>query len=230
MNKIFLAFSFRPENDQLVRDIDRVVRSHGLILVTGEVLGGDGLTAKIQTRIRESDALIALLTREEKLEGQDAWRSTGWVSTEYMSARGRGQRAIAITEAKVKLDGAYAENEHIRLERTAPCEAFIRLSETIGLWKLESGRSLDIRLMPQAAATLASEETAICEYRLVAPSGDSTPWQTVQARRKPGGVFLMVQGVKLDHAIEVKILEGNTLRWRSIESPQWVHVELEDVK
>jgi hypothetical protein len=71
VNKIFLGFSFRPENERVVRDIDRLVRSHGLVLVTGEALGGAGLTPEIQSRISQADALVTLLTREEKIEGQE---------------------------------------------------------------------------------------------------------------------------------------------------------------
>lgn len=68
------------------------------MLVTGEILGGAGLTSAIQSRIVEADALVALLTREEKIEGQETWRPTGWVNSEYISARARSQRAIALVE------------------------------------------------------------------------------------------------------------------------------------
>jgi hypothetical protein len=77
----FSRILFSTENDHLVRDIDRVVRSHGLVLVTGEILGGQGLTQQIQTRIKESDAVIALFTREQKLEGKEEWLPTQWVGT-----------------------------------------------------------------------------------------------------------------------------------------------------
>ena len=97
---------------------------------------------------------MAVLTREEKIEGREAWRPTGWVSGEYISARGRDQRAIAIIEAGVEINGPYAENERIALDRTAPREAIIRLLETIGLWKLNAGRSLEIRLLPDGCIGL----------------------------------------------------------------------------
>jgi hypothetical protein len=43
-------------------------------------------------------------------------------------------------------------------------------------------------------------------------------------------VFLVVQGVKVNEEIQVKILEGGNPRWRSVESPQWVHIELKSVQ
>ena len=190
--KVF-CFSFRPENDHLVRDIDRVVRSHGLVLVTGEILGGQGLTQQIQTRIKESDAVIALFTREQKLEGKEEWLPTQWVRDEYSSARGRSQIAIEMIEQGVQLNGAYSENEHIKLDRAAQSEAFIRLSETIGLWRAESGRSLEIRLLPDAAATLAAnEENAKCQYRLCRRS-EADRLEGGKSAIKPGSVFLVVR-------------------------------------
>jgi hypothetical protein len=62
MNKIFLAYPFREENERLLRAIDRLVKSHGIALVTGEILGGEDLTAAIKDSIAKSDALIAVLT------------------------------------------------------------------------------------------------------------------------------------------------------------------------
>jgi hypothetical protein len=228
VNKIFLAYSFRPENERVVRDIGRLVRSHGLALVTGEILGGEGLTSEIQSSIAESDGLVALMTREEQIADRDEWRPTGWVNSEYISARARKQRAMALVEDRVKLDGAFAENERIRFDRQDPCEAMIRLSETIDFWKVKSGRSLEIRLLPQEAANLALRDSLRCEYRVVPPEFGAVvpPWQVGLARSKPGGVFLFIPGVKKDEAIEVRIMEGSTPRWASVESPQWVHVEL----
>ena len=230
MNKIFVAFSFRQENEQLVRDIERVVRSHGLVPVTGEILGGQGLNQEIQARIKDCDALVALLTREMQLQGQNVWLPTQWVSDEYASARARNQLAIAIIESDVQVGGAFVQHEHIKLDRAFQSETFIRLSETIGFWRAQAGRSLEIRLLPQTAAVFASSGNAKCEYRLVAPGGAATPWQEGRTARRPGGVFLLVQGVKVDQAIEVKLSEGNNPKWSSIESPQWVHIELESVQ
>lgn len=234
MNKIFVAFSFRDRNEQLVSHVDRLIRSHGLVPVSGEILGGQDLTPEVQTRIQECDALIALMTRELQVQvappGESYWMPTQWVAGEYVAARTRNQLGIAIIEDGVRLNGPYAQNEHIKLDRAAPAEALVRLSETIGYWRAQAGRALEIRLVPKEAALFAASGNAKCQYRLVRPNAVApSPWMDGRAARKPGGVFLVVPGVKSDDSIEVQLLEGALPRWNSVESPQWVHIELASV-
>jgi len=229
VNKVFLAYSFRPANDQIVRQVDRLIRSHGLLPVTGEVLGGEGLTPEVQALIAQSDALVSLLTRDQKIQNKKSWIPTEWVRDELKSARDRKQPAIAMVETGVEIKGMFAENEYIPFDRAAPCEALIKLSQTIGRWKETAGRSLEIRLLPDAAAQMASQQTAICQYRLTRQLEKPGDWKDGRVARRPGGVFLIVQGAKLDELIEVKVVEGEAARWRSDEAPQWVHVELKNV-
>jgi len=229
VNKVFLSYSFRPANDQIVRQVDRLIRSHGLLPVTGEVLGGEGLTPEVQALIAQSDALVCLLTRDKKIQNRKSWIPTDWVRDEFKSARNRKQLAIALVETGVKIKGMFAENEYIPFDRAAQCEALIKLSQTIGRWKEMAGRSLEIRLLPDAAAQMASQEHAKCQYRLTRQLEKPGDWKEGRVARRPGGVFLIVPGAKLDELIEVRVVEGDAARWRSDEAPQWVHVELRNV-
>lgn len=234
MNKVFLAFPFNPKGgkvvQELVRNIGRLVASQGLVTVTGDVLGGNALTPAVQKRIADCDALIALFTREKKLAGKNAWLPTTWVQGELTSARARDQPTVALVEPGVETGGLYSENERILLDLKKPAEALLKLSETIGEWKAQSGRFLLIRLLPEAAAILASNGIARCQVRLVPRQGPAGKWQDATVRIQPGGVFLAVPGVKEDVAIDVEIIDqGNTPRWKSGEFPQWVHVEMRSV-
>jgi hypothetical protein len=234
MNRIFLAHTFESKGGRrvqaLVTSIGRLVRSHGLACETGASLGGNQLTSSVQRRIRESDALLALLTREEKLARRNAWRPTQWVQGELTIARQGGRSAIAIVQDGVEIGGPFSENEHIPLNLDEPSEALLRVSETISLWKEQAGRYLLIRLLPEAAANLATNGNSRCQFRLVPPAGPPGEWQNGIVRVQPGGVFLAVPGVKEDVAIDVEILEGQAPRWKSGEFPQWVHVEMRAVQ
>ena len=74
------------------------------------------LTPAVQRRITESDALVALFTREQKLAGKNKWLPTTWVQTEITSARTSGKRTIALVEPGVQISGLFADNEHILLD------------------------------------------------------------------------------------------------------------------
>jgi hypothetical protein len=233
MNKVFLAFPFNPRGGKpvlnLVRDIGRLLQSHSLVPVTGESIGGQELTAGVQKRIQEADALVALFTCERKLAGKAKWMPTEWVRSELTAARARGQRAIAVVQRGTEPPaGLFGANEYIALDLKAPADALVRLSESIGTWKSEAGRNLLVRLLPDTAAAIASKGSARCQVRLVPRQGVPGAWQDARISIQPGGVFVAVPGVKDDVAIDVEIQDPPS-RWRSGEFPQWLHVEMRSV-
>ena len=142
---------------EVVAAIGRLLVSHGLVAVTGESLGGDALTSAVQHSITQSDALIALLTREKKLAGGNKWLPSQWGQTEITAARVKSKPAIALVERGVDLRGLYAENEHIDFDPREPLEALLQLSETIRIWKEDAGRYLLVRLLPDLAAAMAQD-------------------------------------------------------------------------
>jgi hypothetical protein len=233
VNKIFLAYSFRPDQPgkvKLIQYIERLVRSHDLVPVNGEVAGGKPLTAAVQKLIAASDALIAVFTREQKLAKKDSWLPTQWVQDEFATARADPRRrTIALIEDGIKRNGAFTDDEYIQLDIDNPREALVRLSETLCQWKSEAGRFLMVRLLPEAAAKLAADGAVKCNFRLILPKGPAGGWQEGMIRPQPGGVFLAVPGVPQDASFEVQIFDGAKICWKSNEFPQWVHVELQAV-
>jgi hypothetical protein len=232
VNKIFLAYSFRPEQParvQLIQDIARLVRSHDLVPLDGRIAGGKPLGEAVPKLIADSHALIAVFTREEKLAKKGAWLPTQWVQDEFASAHAKDHRTIALIEEGVKRSGAFSDDEYIKLDIENPREALVRLSETLCQWKSEAGRFLMVRLLPEEAAKLAANGMVKCNFRLVLPRGPAGGWQEGMIRPQPGGVFLAVPGVPQDASFEVQILDGAKICWKSNEFPQWVHVELQAV-
>jgi hypothetical protein len=215
---------------EVVNRIGRLIASHGLVPVTGESLGGDALTPAVQRLIADSDALIALFTREKQVGRGNRWLPTQWVQSEITAARTRGKPAIALVEPGVDVTGLFAEHEHIALDLRHPLDALLQLSETIRIWREETGRYLLVRLLPDAAAVAAQNGNSQCKVRLVPPQGPAGNWQPADLRVRPGGVFLGVPGVKENVSLDVQILNGNGLPiWKSGEFPQWMHVEMRSV-
>ncbi len=76
--KIFLGFAFRNEDRELATNIEVLLASHNIKMITGEHLGGDQLTDAVTERIDQADALIGLLTRREQL-ASGGWTTHQWV-------------------------------------------------------------------------------------------------------------------------------------------------------
>ena len=229
MDKIFLSFSFREEDRTLVSQVERLIRSHSILPVTGKQLGGEALTLAVQQRIDSCDGLVSLLTRRERLaSGQ--WTTHNWVRDELNYARNQGKRAIALIEDDVDHGGSFGENQWLALNRASPEEALLSLSETIGLWRRESGRRLKIQILPQTLAEKAamSASEPLCNYRYMR-NGEFSAW--IEAKQVPetGGTFVYLRGLPEDALVQIKIAQ-NTETWQSVATPsQSLPVELKQI-
>ncbi|HWY88436.1 MAG TPA: toll/interleukin-1 receptor domain-containing protein [Gemmataceae bacterium] len=220
MKNVFVAFAFRPEYRDLAGQVDQLLGSHGVHAVTGERLGGETLTPAVQKRIEQSDGLVAILTRD--------WAEYPWVKEELDYARAKKKNAIALMENDISLigAGAYAQNEYIPLDRVKPLPAFLALSDTIGVWKQETGRVLKVRILPpQLALKLGLGATPLkCRHRFCT-SGKYTDWKEVEPVPEPGGTFVFLEGVQDDHTVQLEVAD-RTVTWASPATPQWVEITL----
>lgn len=84
MPRVFLSHSFADRDRLLVSQVERLLRSHGLIATNGRTLGGGPLTPEIARSIEAADGLVALLTLREN----DPVNLTHpWVLQEFGHAR-----------------------------------------------------------------------------------------------------------------------------------------------
>lgn len=221
--KIFLAFAFRDEDKVLVSHIERLLASQNVQLITGERLGGEHLTPEVQKRIKESDALIALMTRREQLQG-GGWTTHSWVQDELSWARAKDKLAITLVEEGITMGGMFQPHEWIPLIRDNPLEALLRLAETVGEWKRSSGRQIKVQIAPDDIASKLGDGEVSCRHRLW-QQGKYTDWREVTPVPEVGGTFLYLEGIREDHLIQIKAEEpGKT--WQSPATSQWMLVQL----
>lgn len=220
---IFMAFAFRDEDKSLVNYIERLLASQFIQINTGGNLGGGQLTLEVQNRIENSDALIALLTRRDQLQA-GGWTTHQWVKDELGFARTKGKRAIAIVEEDVDVGGMYHPHEFIPLNRASLLETFLRLSETVGGWKQETGRRVKVQINPETIANKLGDGGVVCRSRL-GLHGNFTVWQAAIPSPEIGGTFVYLNGVQDEHLVQIEVQEaGNT--WQSIATSQWMQVQL----
>jgi hypothetical protein len=224
MKRVFLSFSFRQEDRDLVSDVEQLLASHDLTAPKGRVVGGGQLTEEITKRIQSCDALIALATRGAALNA-GGFVSHPWVLDEFAHARSIGKKAVALFEDRVQSAGAWAQHERIDYHRDNPLPAFLRLSEIIGDWKRSAGRTVKIQLRPvELAHSLWKAKSSTCMYRLVS-GGTPGPWIPVTPIPEPGGTSLWIGGVQDDHLIQVSV-KLQRAQWQSPAASQWMPIEL----
>jgi hypothetical protein len=223
--KVFMAFAFHPQDKELVGHVDQLLASHHVQPVTGEGLGGEQLNPAVQARIDKCDALVALATqRDAKQSG--GFTTHQWVLDELGYARNQKKQAIAVIENGVDVGGMYQPHEYIPLDRAQPLPAILRLSEAIGLWRQQKGRTVKVQIMPSAlATTLGGWANGVhCAYRLWL-QGKYSDWIAVTPVPEGGGAFVWVEGVQEEHLIQVQITNKGKV-WISPATSQWMQVAL----
>ena len=214
MNTVFLSYHYDEPNTKLATKVQQLVESHNLRPFTGDNLGGDALTDALKAEIQKGDALVALMTRAQQFANGD-WATHAFCESELQYARSVGKPCIALLETGVKTKGLFQEHEYIAYDPADPLAAFLKLSRTIGRWKLAAGRILKLQVIPHETATEIWSNQAQCQwqYRLISGLTESD-WRNAKARKEPGGLYLYVQVPDDITQIEVRI-QCPTKLWAS---------------
>jgi hypothetical protein len=223
--KLFLGFSFRDEDSEIVELVDQLIASHLVEMKTGERMAGGQLTSAVQRAIEDCDALVGILTRrDKKQDGQ--WTTHQWVQDEINWARAKNRKVIALVEQGVEIGGMFKSHEHIPLDKANPIQALLTLSDTIGLWRRELGRTVKVQIMPDAIARKVGggSNGLRCRHRLWL-GGAYSPWQDLTPVPEKGGTFVFINGVQDEHLIQLHVEHARKF-WKSVATSQWIQVTL----
>jgi hypothetical protein len=225
MRTVFLSCHFGEADRELVRRAEGLLESHNLRVVTGEELGGGELTAEVMDRIRNCDALVALMTKRE--EPPRSGGTHPWVVDEFKHAKNLRRPSIALVAPGVQVVGAYQEHERIHYDPGDAAKAFLRLSRTVGIWKSQAGRVLKVQLLPRDVAEqiAGANGNARCMYRLCGYDGTFGSWQPISAIPEGDGTYAYLKGVTEEARVQVRA-EISGMIWMSRVLSPWMPVEL----
>lgn len=225
VQRVFLAFSFQDKDKELVRRIEAFLESHDIQVETGDDLAGQPLTQTVKKRIDQSDALVAILTRRERLAG-GKWSTHDWVRDELNYARSKKKRAIGLIDVAVEVGGMYQDNERIDYDPKKEFATLIKLSQTLKEWKQDWGRRVKIRILPEDLGQKLRSfgDNAKCHYRLTR-QGKQGKWLAASLIPEPGGTYAYVQGATDDDLIQLRIVVPGE-SWISPAVPQWMDATL----
>lgn len=235
MKKVFLSHSFADSDRVFAAQVERVIRSHGLVPTTGRNLAGGALTPEVTRLVEEADGLIALCTQRAL---QPDGVTHPWVLQEYALARAAAERAargstfkgaISVWQKGIAVAGADAGYEHVDYDVALPADALLRLSEILGEWKQRAGRFLKVQLLPEDVARQIGQAAARvrCECRWQI-EGMEYEWQTVDVRRELGGIFGYLRVPERAEMIQVRA-SGPNVNCESPYTPLRMFVQMDSI-
>ncbi len=136
--KIFISYSFRPENAWVEQYVIPMVRCFGHEPVTGRILDGGPLDDEVKKKIRQCRRVLCFVTRAKSrydAAGQIvSYEAPDWVRDELAMARGADQRGIEFRERQVEYGGAAAFHAYVEFDRSELPKLLLDLAERIREW------------------------------------------------------------------------------------------------
>ena len=231
MRSVFLSYSFNDVDRPLATDVERLIRSHGLIATTGRNLAGKALSDEITHLIDKSDGVIALCT--QRAVAPDGVTHP-WVLQEYAigraaSLRDPAKQTIAIWQVGVPVVGIDLGYEHVDHDPADSTKTLLRLSEILGNWKQRAGRFIKVQLMPEDVARRIGQAASQvqCQFRWQA-DGKEEEWKAVDVRREQGGIFGYLRVPDDAEMIQIRA-SGPNLGFESPYTPLRMFVQMDQV-
>jgi hypothetical protein len=224
--RIFIGFGYN-DRDKWVRDlVIPLVGSFGAEVVTGEDLHGEIISAAVIQRIRQSDGLIAFLTRRGKVD-DGTWTTHRWVTDELSAAIAAQKRVLEIRESGVDAQGGIAgDRQRVTYDEAQRDRCLVEIAKAVGAWSREV--HLRLQLLPEnmVAELRPFLKTAQCTFRFLTPDNEETPEKPGRIIPIKGGLFMDIRDGVADALVQVRI-QANGWSWSSnYESTDSVGIQL----
>lgn len=159
--RIFVSYSFKPENSWIQQLVVPLIRCFGHEPVTGLTLDAGTLDEEVKRKMRSSKRVICFTTRAAPrydengaITGYDAPQ---WVEDELMLAHGMDRPVIEFRESNVIRAGASNLHPYTAFERNRLATLLLDLAERVKEWPIGP---LNLRLEVPDAIRAAVEQAA----------------------------------------------------------------------
>jgi nucleoside 2-deoxyribosyltransferase len=226
LEQVFMACAVASEQDRsLANGVKALLASHEISVVTSqETDAGPKLIELVRQRVVQSDGVVALLTRRDKLK-DGGWTTHAWPVDELAFALRLGKPAVALVEDGVRPRLEAAGAELIGYRPKDPLRAILDLSHVIGTWKTRAGRILKVSIEPtELARSLVAGGAGSCRYRVVL-HGDPGEWRPAVPIREADGAFLYLAVPQRGSLVQVEVVDGAST-WRSSVVAEHVPIHL----
>lgn len=232
MEKIFLSYTYNPhpdykqETDELVKNFKIIAESQEIQVYTGVDLGGNRVSSAIKQRIKDCDALVALIT-----PWKDAYNNPAippFVNDEYTFAIDNDKEAIRLWHTTLPIQGMNPDLEYISFDPNQQIDALFKLMRTLVLWKKKIGRSHEIQFLPAELVRKLNigDANSCCEYQLLINRRPSE-WKKIEIWPEPGGLVTYIPNVPDGAKLNLKVTFGDEQWHSNFYNPQNHSVTLE---
>lgn len=220
MNSVFLSYTYRPHPDheaeleRLRRYVVRVIEAMGLRVLDGVDLGGRPLDEALKQRIKDADALVALVTPQADDAGQVM--NPAFVLSEFQFAEGAGRPTLRILHPLlVAAHGLGAGNEYLPFKPGAEADAILKLMNTIATWQREHGRAARVRIEPEELASRYDEAQGDkCEFQVISQTGDYRDFARAKLLLQPGAAYAVLPKLRDGETVRLRLRQGG-VTWQS---------------
>jgi hypothetical protein len=139
--KIFVSYSFRPENAWVTEFVVPLLGHFGHEPLTGVLLDAGPLDEEVRKKIRQCRRVICFVTRSRPRFDQGATVPTSyeppdWVRDELILARGADKLVTEFRETMVEYGGTSPFHAYKLFDRTNLPKLLLDVAETVAQWPL----------------------------------------------------------------------------------------------
>lgn len=219
MESVFLSYTYRPHPDheasleRLRRYLVRAIEAMGLRVVDGVDVGGRPLDDALRRRIRDADALIALVTPQADDEGRLV--EPAFVLSEFQYAEGLQKPTLRVLHHELVARGLGAGNEYAPYTPGGEVDVILKVMNTVALWRREVGRVARVRIEPEdLAATYDETQGDRCEFQVISQNGGYSDFVRASLWQEPGAAYALLPKLREGERVRLRLRQGATT-WQS---------------
>ncbi len=205
--KIFVAYGYN-ERDKWIPDlVFPIIKAFGNEVITGEELQGEQITDAVIREIRQSDALMAFVTRRQKID-ETRWTTHRWVTDEISHALAYKLFVAEIRELGVDDQGGIVgDRQRITYNEKERDKCLVDIVKTLGKW--HSNDTVKLQLLPdecvQTIRPLLRNPDLRCTYKILNNDGELSDEIPTTILPITGGLFIHARGVPRLSLIQIRI-------------------------
>jgi hypothetical protein len=205
--KIFVAFGYNDRDKWIPNLIFPIIKAFGDEVVSGEEVQGEQITDAVIREIRQSNALMAFVTRRDKII-ENRWTTHRWVTDELSHAIAFKLLVAEIREIGVDEQGGIAgDRQRITYNEGERDKCLVEIVKTLGNW--HSSDTIELKLLPdeciQAVRPLLRNPDLRCTYQVLERNGMMGEEIPVQILPITGGLFVRAKNVPPMSFIRIRV-------------------------